>query len=452
MHHRIVATAALLLCALVALQPWASPQTSGVSAQALIGEIAYARADTSDEIRLINSDGSNDRRLWAHELPDPHEVYGIYNMSWRPDGGELAFASTHENWCSINYSDVFSIRADGGGYRRITQAPVCGELAGYPKGTVNVTVKNVSFLGESFTGFVYFQGAPSVQPVSVAAGQSAVVTFNDVADFGDEFLQIGAIINGANREYNVGTAVDVVAGGAVTTGALPVATPQNYGFEPRSPTWRSDGASLGYAYGYSSLYGITASPDPVEFGRPVIERTTEGPDFVEYMAYGPAGARANQILYQGYDDSDGIYLVTEGSTDPGERLVTTEFGTIRGLAWLPDGSGFVYAVEEWEDYEATRANLFVYSFATRRSTRLTNFSNAFARQMSVSPDGSQIVFERAASKDASASTDLWLVNRNGSNARRLVANASAPAWRPGAQQLPPGTTLDQRVYLPMVRR
>jgi TolB protein len=457
MHHRIAGILALLGCALGALLSITSPVTSSLSAQAATGVIAYARADTSDEIRLINADGTGDRRLWAHGLADPHEVYGIYNMAWRPDGSELAFASTHENWCSINYSDIFSIRADGSGYRRITQAPACGAFAGYPKGTVQVPVKNVSFLGSSFTGFVYFQGAPSVQPISLPAGGSTVVTFNDVADFGDDYLQIAAFIDGANRQFVVDTAVDVQAGATVTAGSMPVTPPSNFGFEPRSPTWRSDGASLGYAYGYASLYGITADPDPLEFGRRLINPTT-GPNFVEYMAYGPTPARANQILYQGYDVSGGdtIYLVTEGSTSAGERLVNSVSGSFRGLAWLPDGSGFVYSLEEYEDYEIARSNLHEYTFATRQSKRLTNFPSTFAGQMSVSPDGTTIVFEQAASKEGNAPTDLWLVNRDGSNARLLIPNGSAPAWQPVTQQipeqpqLPPGTRVV--VYLPLVRR
>ena len=456
MGRRLIATVMLVICALVALQPSMLPATSRVAAQATQGVIAYARADTVDEIRLINPDGTNDRHLWAHGLADPLNVYGIYNMAWRPDGGELAFASTHENWCSINYSDVFSIRPDGSGYRRVTQAPSCAELANYPKGTVHVPVRNVSIFGSSFTGFVYFQGAPSNQPVSLAPGASTVVTFDNVADFGPGFLQVAAFIDGANREYNVSTAVDVEAGAAVTTGGLPVTPPRNVGLEPRSPTWRSDGTMLGYVYGYAGLYGITANPDPVEFGRRVVNPTT-GPNIAEYMAFGPAGSRASQILYNGYGDSDGIYLVTEGSTTAGELLVETGFELIRGLAWLPDGSGFVYSVEEYENYEVARANLFEYTFATRQSKRLTNLQSAFVGQMSVSPNGTQIVFERSASKDHSAAMDLWVMNRDGSNARLLVRNGSAPAWggpaqssRPPLPTFPPGDR--NKVYLPLVQR
>jgi Tol biopolymer transport system component len=447
-HQTLCLLTLWLLVIGVAQAPWSSPPAV---AQTAPGTIAYVRSDTSDEIRLIEPDGSNDRRLWAHGLADPHAAYGIYNMAWRPDGRELAFASTHENWCSINYSDVFAVAASGGGYRRITQAPACAALASYPRGTVRVPVKNVSMYGSSFTGFVYFQGAPSVLPVSLPAGASTVLTFNDVADFGPDFLQIAAFIDGANREYSVGTAVDVQASVVVTAGSMPVTPPQNMGQEPRSPTWSRDGATLGYAYGYASLYGISANPDPVDFGARLINPTT-GPNIVEYMAYGPVTSRAQQILYQGYDaaGSDGIYLVTEGSTEAGELLVSSEMGLFQGLAWLPDGSGFVYSVEVYDEelYEITRANLFEYSFATRQSRPITSFDGAFAGQMSVSPDGREIVFERSASRESDAATDLWVIGRAGGEPRLLVRNAASPAWSPGA--LPP--PLLPRAHLPLLRR
>jgi hypothetical protein len=451
MYHRqlIRRTLAVLTLALLAISATHAPWLfSPVSAQTAAGTIAYVRADTGDEIRLIEPDGRNDRRLWAHGLADPHQVYGIYTMAWRPDARELAFASTHENWCSINYSDVFAIRADGNGYRRITQAPSCGALANYPKGTVQVPVKNVSFYGSSFTGFVYFQGAPSIQPVSLPAGASTVVTFHNVADFGADVFQIAAFIDGAHREYSVGTAVDVQAGKPVTTGGLSVIPPSNMGLEPRSPTWRSNGASLGYVYGYGSLYGITANPRPLEFGRHVINpNTTMG--IVEYMAYGPTAATANQILFQGNgDDGIGIYRATEGDTTIGQPLVTSGFELIRGLAWLPDGSGFVYAVEEYENYEVARANIFEYTFASKQVKRLTNFANRYAGQLSVSPDSKQIVFDLSTAKDGTGTTDVWIMNRDGSGQRLLVSNGYAPSWSPRALPAP----LSPRVYLPLSQR
>lgn len=50
------------------------------------GTIAYVRNGT--EIRLIEADGSNDRRLWTH--PDAKKELDIYDVEWRPDESSIA--------------------------------------------------------------------------------------------------------------------------------------------------------------------------------------------------------------------------------------------------------------------------------------------------------------------------------------------------------------------------
>ena len=69
------------------------------------GTIAYVRGGT--EIRLIDADGSNDRRLWTH--PDAKKELGIFEVAWRPDGKELAFSSGHEAVYSLYHADIYAI-------------------------------------------------------------------------------------------------------------------------------------------------------------------------------------------------------------------------------------------------------------------------------------------------------------------------------------------------------
>jgi hypothetical protein len=130
---------------------FAFPARRGVAAEGRsmeeAGTIAYVRATQGnkrsfDVIRLVEADGSNDRLLYA--LPDP-DFHGVYSLDWRPDGQELAFASNQEGHCSFYDSDVFAIRPDASGLRRLTNAPACGALAAYPQGTVTVGVVNNSF-------------------------------------------------------------------------------------------------------------------------------------------------------------------------------------------------------------------------------------------------------------------------------------------------------------------
>lgn len=435
-----------LLLVAVLLRPWAARADTGEASAG--GAIAYVDAATGDEIRLVDADGGNDRRLWAHGQADPYEVYSIWSLDWRPGGGEIAFASTHENWCSIDYADVFAIDANGGSYRRITQSPSCAALSAYPKGTVRVPVANSNIFGEPFTGFVYFQGAPSILPVSLPPGGSTVLTFDNVADFGDGFLQIGAIVHPSGRELSFATAIDVAAGQTVTTGEMDLFVP-TITWEARSPTWRSDGSLIGYFLNFSSMFALPPNPSPLDLGQELQTDVSAMPDFADLLKWGPP-AKANQLLYRGnvIFDSQGIYLTTEGSASAGQRLVDYEtYQFIRGLDWLPDGSGFVYSVEELDDsFQADRANLFVYTFASGQPQRLTNFSNQFAGQLSVSPDGTQIVFDRAASNDPAAPADLYVINGDGSGLRLLKSNGRAPDWGPAP------VVYSQKLLLPVLLR
>lgn len=110
-----------------------------ISAPALAnGTIAYVR--NGSEIRLIEADGSNDRRLWTH--PNAKKELGIYDVEWRPDRKELAFSSGHAAVYSLYHADLYAIRPDGAGFRKLTNPPDRGEFTRYPKGSVSVTFRN----------------------------------------------------------------------------------------------------------------------------------------------------------------------------------------------------------------------------------------------------------------------------------------------------------------------
>ena len=74
-------------------------------------QIAYIRDGM--EIRVINPDGTNDRRLWTH--PDAKKALGIDSLAWRPDGKELVFSSRHAAAASLYDADLAT--RPGGGKR-----------------------------------------------------------------------------------------------------------------------------------------------------------------------------------------------------------------------------------------------------------------------------------------------------------------------------------------------
>ncbi len=440
------------MCVTMALASFGRrPVSAGVGE----GSIAYIRPnDTSgDEIRLVEPDGGGDRLIWSTGKADPYAVDAITSLAWRPEATELAFASDHEKDCSILRSDIYSIQPNGGNYRRITNAPNCEELSAYPKGTVVVEVENQT--GGSGPFFIYVQGAPGLQFIAVAPGARTSITVHDVADLGHGLLQFSAVID-ANRRW-WGAPVDVQAGATVEAPRL-VLGEGLLDFGADWPTWHSDGSRLGYVIGLGTPYHIAANAGFLELGDVLLDGPASAL-FVDLLAWSPAAANASQLLYAGsgfaVDVSDvGVFRIHEGAPDPGEVLASPSevWHTITGLAWLPDGSGFIFAMSEDTDI-GEKADIYEYLFSSGQVTRLTDFTTEWAYQLSISPEGQHIVFERVKELLVweDPQVDLWIMNRDGSGQRLLVENGRAPAWSPGDIQLPPPPpSLDFRAYLPFM--
>ena len=398
---------------LTAPGPWTGPT----------GTIAYARAG---ELHLIEPDGSNDRTIWT--VPRTDLGYTVTAPAWRPDGGEIAFSSDHEAATSVYERDLYAVRPDGSGLRKLTNAPLHAQLGAYPAGSVTVTVTNLTSDGGPY--FIYVAGAPEPQSVLIPSGESKTLTFDDVADFGAVRQQAVAIL-GAMRWWDA-AAADVGAGRTVDAGTLSITQfggLEHYGAQ--SPLWRADGSRLGFFNTPTCLVGeVTATPplsnaydlllDPDVFPSPcVVDRA-------------PIASIANEMLVA--DDGEysasgetSIYRTTEGSGAAGTPLVTIgDYVRVIDTRWLPDGSGFIVARTGGLLDDAI--NLYEYAFGSATPRQITTFTDEYVRFFSISPDGERIVFERVTSLDGPA--DLWVIGRDGSNPAPLVQNASYPAWNP----------------------
>jgi Tol biopolymer transport system component len=419
-------------------------------------KIAFVRSNdqTGDEIWLIDPEGTNERRIWHTSVPGAEGIQDVNSLTWSPDGRELAFASRHEAGCSFFGRDIYTIREDGSGYRRVTAPPACAQRAGLPKGTVVVSLFNWSATAGPFT--VYFQGAEAPKEMVLPTGVTTTVTFENVADYGDK-LQWAVAIFGGLRFHDVLANVDVIPGQVVETrGVLPImGAVEGWGFH--TPTWRSDGTQIAYIFGASgAIFGLPANNQvPGEIGVELIQPDlSEKPGDPKLLSYAPVAARANQLLYEAYDfhgEGATIFLVEEGAGSHGQAVLAVgeDIGrAVLGLAWLPDGSGFLYSATE--DFNEI-ANMYVYRFATETSTRLTNFSSGFTREMSISPDGERVVFEHQYAgewTDGDPPIDLWMMNIDGDELSPFLEDAHSPAWGKQAASLAPAFNL----FVPLIIR
>ncbi len=435
------------LLSLVMLAIFAPQSQPFALANAPVGTIAYVvnNHETGDEIHLIEPDGSADRLLFSTGEPTSQELVDIQQLAWKPDASELAFTSSHEAGCSLFQSDIYTIRPDGKIYRRVTDPPACGSRSGIPTGTVTVPIENATDESGPFT--IYFEGAPAPVDIGLAPGGSTTVTFHDVIDYGDQ-PQFAVAIFGEVRSFYPDAQIDVQPGAAVETGVLEIMTGfEHYGF--RWPTYLPDGSKIASIFNKGVLHQVDAGNR--EYGLVGSQLTFDMPLSSDFLAWGPTPARANQFLYEGWVESDTIFL-GDVNGSAGQVIMTidpTYIGkTLLGLAWLPDGSGFLYSVSEMVNY-VDKADLWEYSFATKQSTRVTNVPSGFIRRIAVSPDGQKIAYEYQPYGywyEENPAIDLWIMNRDGSSQTLLVEDGRSPAWSP--QQLPQPASVN--LFLPFI--
>jgi len=390
------------------------------------GTIAYIRGGT--EIRLIEPNGNNDRRLWTHA--DAKEALGINDLAWRPDGKELAFSSSHAAVTSLFDADLYAIKPDGSALRKLTNPPDYNEFKQYPKGTVSITVRNTQFAfqqSQASSGIfiIYVAGAAEPQQITLPPGSSKTLVFKSVADFGNKAQAVVAMW-GKFRWFIPG--LDVKAGQTVKSPDLTISGNGIELFGAFHPVWRSDGSELSYRTGTCTVDRLPANPPVGEFFyQPMF--TGKAPFGACTWDWGPTPELANQVIYtENSGERSGIFRMKEGGTHPGVWL--TDFSDIQyqllyDLHWLPDGSGLLYStVTLMRD----AGNIFHYDFKTKQTTKVTQLENEFAKSFTISLDGLWIIYERSKTHEDDSTADLWMVKIDGSGSRLLVRNGMRPSW------------------------
>ena len=399
------------------------------------GVIAYATE--AHEIWVVNADGSNARKLW--EVPEHRraDMTGlILDLRWSKDGSKLAFTSPHEPLCSLYERNIYVINADGGGFRRVTNRPSCDEVAHLPTGTVEISLAKQSNDIQIVQVLVEGALAPVTRTLLVQGPRT--VTIPNVPDLGPGVEQLVVVVEGNNRWFHL-PGVDVLPGETVHAGTLTIG-PNNVvgnGFSAWNPAWSPDGASLAFLVG-------TGLPQRVPLDGALLQRSdrlfNEGiePAFARELAWSPVD---DTILYTAFTTEIGyaVYRATAGSDGPAQRIVQTD--QTRGLAWTPDGTGFVVANYFTEFMGPSYSNLFHIDLATGEPTKLTDYDSHFAFAPSVSPDGQQVIFHYAADLAPDTPTVLRMIPITGGVESEFgPVNAFQPAWGPGSVSTAPTAT------------
>lgn len=365
------------------------------------GSIAYIGLDDAGNAMTVNRidpDGRNQQTLWTHPSSVP-DTNAIYDVAWKPDASELAFSSNHEFLYSAFHSDVYGIKPDGSGLRRITNPPSKAKLdaGGYQTGTVTGRIYND--YGTVLLFYVYIQGAQGVVSVEIG-GHGSEVSFRleNVADLGPGVSQY-IVFNWSDtpsdcangKEYAVIPVSDVIAGQEVDVGTLTFQG--NCGdYDSKGISWKRDGSEVGVDVIAPMRFQATGEA----FGTELFS----APLTANKLAWSPVDDR---ILYHNWivGGDSGIYLTTAGG-GAGTWLVNDGGAVWVTPAWLPDGSGFIYTLDN---------EIHQYDIATGQDTTLADFQNEIVFNPSLSPDGDYIVFDWQTNVSPDR-RDLWIMDRS----------------------------------------
>jgi hypothetical protein len=365
------------------------------------------------ELHFVNPDGGNDRMIFR----TPRGLATIFpSPIWRPDGREIAFISPQEFESSAYNSDIFALRQDGAELRRITNPPKGEDLARLPQGSVTVTVKNM--IMDSTVYFVYVEGAQKIISVTVSPRNSATVTVDHVADLGRK--QFVYVKSGSGIWFSPSAYADVVPGQTVAAaGMMQIAT----GFGPfelriKGCAWKSDGSEIAYLVA-GSVQFLPASPAVGQFGQNLFMGDTTLVN--GSLAWSPVSDEF--LYYSSLASPRGIYRGVKGSSVSTHPLVLkTDY--VAGIDWLPDGSGFLYATQNF-GYSSNR--IFKYDFKSNQATVLVE-GGRFLSPAEASPDGRYFAFANRANENAPF--DLFGKAIDGNRQWKIASDLVSWDWGP----------------------
>jgi hypothetical protein len=413
--HRLVGPAIATL--VVAAWAQSTPVALAQEIAPPTGRIAWIEA--RERVHVLDLASGEDTVIFGI---GPEAVYGIEAVSWRLDGGRLAFASGHEALCSVWQADLYLVDPDGTDLSRLTNGPACAALADLPAGTVRVDIENPG--SDAADVLVHVQGLEVARQLTVPPATRVTVEVPDVRDLGDQEPQFVVVSRGGQRWFDAAVYADVAPGATADAGLLVLGTNAYDSWGALTVSWSDDGRRLAYQQGLGSLWQIDAAAPQLAVGRPLFAAEVNGEIAGTTPAWSPVDDR---VLYQRYDTSPAtIDVGTVDAERVGDPVVQVTLA--HGLDWLPDGSGFI--VSDSSEFLDT-ANLYQVELESGAVTAVTGYDTGYAIWPTVSPDGRFVAYGYTpVPLDAATSVELRVRHLASGADELLAANALNADWGP----------------------
>jgi Tol biopolymer transport system component len=207
-----------------------------------------------------------------------------------------------------------------------------------------------------------------------------------------------------------------------------------------APAWSADGTTLAIEVidgpfvesateeylDYHSNLSVLDAATPA--GSPWRTLTTNG--LSKSPSWSPDGKRIAYLQQSALFSRNDIHIIDAAGGEP-VRLTPTA-GWYGAPRWSPDGTRLAFT-----DQGVGNGDIFLVNADGSGLTNVTRSSAADA-DPSWSPDGARLVF--ASADPAYAASDVWVIDANGSNLRRLTSDSfphghAGPVWSPDGRQI-----------------
>jgi Tol biopolymer transport system component len=225
-----------------------------------------------------------------------------------------------------------------------------------------------------------------------------------------------------------------------------------------SPAWSPDGTKIAFISS-RALNGTDAAIanrniwiiNPDGTGPQPLTRLTQAPSID--FAWSPDGKKIAFVSPRALDGSDAIgtaaniwLMNANGSgATPLTRLTTLQNMTMATPVWSPDGGRIAFVSSralDGSDTGGSVLNIWIMNADGSNTRALTKFVAATNVQPSWSSDGSKILFSSTRALDGSdapntnATSNIWLMNSDGTGAKPLTKNTASDADNTGPQTSP----------------